>query len=106
MLLVFRRGRRLRWLAVAVPVVALLAFRPVLDRAAALRRDRNEHRLAHAVRGRFAPSAGAETLLELGSGAVVRVAERWGDWRRVEHEGSSVWIPAEALPGDAAGMRR
>lgn len=107
--LVFRRGRKLRWIAIAVPVLALAGFGPVLQWASHGRQATNERILARAERARFAPSPGADGVLELAAGASVRVTESWGSWRRVSVQGEGEgWLPADALsePKTTAGGKR
>jgi hypothetical protein len=101
---VFRHGRRLRWLAVLVPVIALLAMRPVTELAGRGGARAEEGTVRAGVPARWAPTLTAETLAEIPGGAAVRIRESWTHWRRVEWDGRSGWIPAEALK--ETGVRR
>jgi hypothetical protein len=95
-LLVYRRGRKFRFLALLVPAIALAGFRPVLT--VALRgRAGVEERFIRDVTVRFAPSMQSAGQWQAPSGTVASVTESWGGWRQVEVDRDAGWVPADAL---------
>lgn len=88
-----RRSRPAAILLSCAVVAAAVGLRRILER----QRRSAEVELAAETPARLCPSATSRELVRMPQGARVHIAERTDRWLRVEFDGASGWIPADAV---------